>query len=99
MVSTERDIRRVVGLMRCFRDMPEEADWRKPKNATKDWKARTAWREYDLVDPSHMEGKGKEVRVEEAEKGLQTERERRALQLKAKVDQLTPVVDPRDAAN
>ena len=96
-VTTERMIRRLHGLMLCFRNVTKEEEWKRTKTSPANFRPLTDWKSCDLVDPSHLDGT--QFRLEELEAEMQKERERSALILKAqsKISTLaTTTVDPRD---
>jgi hypothetical protein len=96
-VTTERMIRRLHGLMLCFRNVTKEEEWKRTKTSPANFRPLTDWKSCDLVDPSHLDGT--QFRLEELEAEMQKERERSALILKAqsKITTLTTTsVDPRD---
>ena len=97
-ISTEKLTRRMRGLEVSFEKVLTEEDWKRPRNAGKDWKPKTNWRACDAIDVSSVDPS--RFRLEEMEKELQDEREKAALTAKAqmKLDSLNLAgSDPRDS--
>jgi hypothetical protein len=83
--------------MLAFANVKGESDWKRGKQAPATWRPLTDWKSCDVVDPSHLDPSA--FRMDALEEEVQKEREKAALQAKArsKLQTLSPAgQDPRD---
>ena len=54
-VAVEKEARKAVGLVKAFKDIKSEKDWKKPSNLKEKWKSKVNWEACRRIDHSYIE--------------------------------------------
>ena len=53
LIGIETDARRAYAIEECLKEVYKESDYRKPKNAGKDWVGKADWEMLHRIDPTY----------------------------------------------